>query len=168
MTWFGVYFALVALMTGAALRLVPKAHRLAYAYSEKPWDYKAAAVAYWSIAAVAFFWPGDVATLWRVCGAALYCGGNGLVIWAWRVNPFFIPAVKRPLWVVESGPYAFCSHPGYIGFAAASLGVALMLGGDWAVIPVAAYWALLARRVWVEGRMLSCAASTGQSASGLR
>jgi len=61
------------------------------------------------------------------------------VVWAMGANAFFSPLVRiqteRGHKVADTGPYKFIRHPGYIGAMIFSLGIPLMLGSWWAVIP---------------------------------
>jgi protein-S-isoprenylcysteine O-methyltransferase Ste14 len=64
---------------------------------------------------------------------------GGLMIWAMKVNPFFSAIVRlqtdRGHHVVTTGPYRFVRHPGYTGGLLMNLGLPLLLGSLWALIP---------------------------------
>ncbi len=61
------------------------------------------------------------------------------MIWAMKVNPFFSAMVRlqtdRGHHVVTTGPYRFVRHPGYTGAFLINLGLPLLLGSLWALIP---------------------------------
>jgi protein-S-isoprenylcysteine O-methyltransferase Ste14 len=99
--------------------------------------------------------PG-VAPLWqRPGGVVFFIFGQALAIWAKRVNPFFVPTLVQPDYLVKTGPYALMRSPGYVGMSLAAHGVLLLLGQWWAVFPVLAYQILILRRAIVEDRFLS-------------
>jgi len=58
--------------------------------------------------------------------------GNGLTIWAMRVNPFFSSHVRiqsdRGHSVISNGPYRLVRHPGYTGSIIYNLGGPILLG----------------------------------------
>ncbi len=62
-------------------------------------------------------WP---ALLWPL-GFTLFVVGAVLLTWSMGVNPFFEKTVRiqteRGQHVVDTGPYRFVRHPGYVGFA---------------------------------------------------
>jgi protein-S-isoprenylcysteine O-methyltransferase Ste14 len=72
-------------------------------------------------------------------GLALFVPGWALVTWSMAVNPFFEKTVRiqteRGHRAVDSGPYAFVRHPGYVGFAAWMLSTPLMLASRWGFVP---------------------------------
>ncbi len=55
------------------------------------------------------------------------------------VNPFFEKTVRiqteRGHHVIDSGPYRYVRHPGYVGLFGWSLSAPLLLGSWWAFIP---------------------------------
>jgi protein-S-isoprenylcysteine O-methyltransferase Ste14 len=63
----------------------------------------------------------------------------GISAWAEAVNRFFEPGVRiqadRGHTVIDTGPYAFVRHPGYVGACLLFVGIALSLGSLWALIP---------------------------------
>ena len=75
---------------------------------------------------------------WPV-GLALFLAGWALLTWSMVVNPFFEKTVRiqtdRGHRVIDTGPYAYVRHPGYVGFAAFMLGTPLLLGSAWALVP---------------------------------
>ncbi len=79
---------------------------------------------------------------WWVCviGYVFFLGGMAIVTWAEAVNKFFEPTVRiqtdRGQTVIDTGPYAFVRHPGYVGGVFVVIGGPLALGSLWALIPV--------------------------------
>ena len=64
---------------------------------------------------------------------------GALMVWAMKVNPFFSAIVRiqtdRGHRVVTTGPYRFVRHPGYAAGLLMNLGLPLLLGSLWALIP---------------------------------
>lgn len=154
MSWFKVYFCLWLIIVGLRLVLIPWSLLRAYHQCPKPREYKIAALLSLSIPVTAWFTPINAPIALHLLGASLYCGGEMLTIWARRINPFFLPIARKPVFIVSVGPYKWLKHPGFVGFAASGLGVALIMGSAWALIPVAAYWWLLGWRAKIEDRLL--------------
>ncbi|MEG0861511.1 MAG: isoprenylcysteine carboxylmethyltransferase family protein [Pseudomonas sp.] len=84
--------------------------------------------------------------------------GIAVTGWAQAVNPFFEPGVRiqseRHQRVIDSGPYRFVRHPGYIAALWLFFGMALALGSFWALLPAALAAALLVVRTVWEDRLL--------------
>ena len=81
--------------------------------------------------------------------------GIGGTAWAEAVNRFFEPGVRiqtdRGQTVIDTGPYAFVRHPGYVGACLLFVGIALSLGSLGAVIPAGlASLLLLLRTRWED------------------
>ena len=78
--------------------------------------------------------------------------------WAQAVNPFFEPGVRiqseRHQRVIDTGPYRFVRHPGYISALLMFFGIALSLASYWALVPAALASALLVLRTALEDRLL--------------
>jgi protein-S-isoprenylcysteine O-methyltransferase Ste14 len=91
-------------------------------------------------------------------GYAAMVGGIALTGWAQAVNPFFEPGVRiqseRHQHVIDSGPYRFVRHPGYVAAILLFFGMALALASWWALIPAAMASALLVLRTSWEDRLL--------------
>jgi protein-S-isoprenylcysteine O-methyltransferase Ste14 len=89
---------------------------------------------------------------------ALFLAGYGVMVWAMRVNRFFIAVVRvqteRGHRVIEDGPYRFVRHPGYTGGILAHLALPIALGSLVALVPAALGCALLATRTVSEERTL--------------
>jgi protein-S-isoprenylcysteine O-methyltransferase Ste14 len=91
-------------------------------------------------------------------GAVLLVLGHAFGSWALVVNRFFSGVVRiqkeRDHHVVTSGPYAIVRHPGYLSVCFSYLGMVLMLGSPWALIPYALELAVLVARTALEDRLL--------------
>ena len=75
----------------------------------------------------------------HVVGAGLVVMGWSLFMWAMVSNAYFSEVVRiqeeRGHRVAENGPYRFVRHPGYAGAIVSFLGIPLLLGSWWAMIP---------------------------------
>ncbi|MEQ1951483.1 isoprenylcysteine carboxylmethyltransferase family protein [Mesorhizobium sp. CN2-181] len=96
---------------------------------------------------------------WAVMlGYLLLLAGIALFSWAQAVNRFFEPGVRiqseRGHRVIDTGPYAYVRHPGYVGAIAMLFGMALALGSLVALIPAVATAALLMLRTAWEDETL--------------
>jgi len=159
--WF-LFIALWLASSLAANRLVPFAHRQNYAQCPKDVHYWVAQVlcpAIWITAAVQFwlFRGESIPPNLRSAGVWLIVCGNALLIWAWRVNPCFLPSI---VWVpfnrrAKTGPYLWLRHPGYLAMSTSAVGTFLLLGQSWSIWPTILYLVLLIRRTVVEDRVLS-------------
>jgi protein-S-isoprenylcysteine O-methyltransferase Ste14 len=93
-----------------------------------------------------------------VLGYAANLVSIAITAWAQAVNPFFEPGVRlqteRKQHVIDSGPYRFVRHPGYVGALLAFAGVPLALGSWWGLVPTAVASALLIVRTSWEDRLL--------------
>lgn len=93
-----------------------------------------------------------------VLGYLLLIAGIALFSWAEAVNRFFEPGVRiqseRGHRVIDTGPYVYVRHPGYVGAIAMFFGMALSLGSLVALIPAAATTALLMLRTAWEDETL--------------
>ena len=123
-------------------------HRLRIGEGTKVWDkiwavlFSPFFLAVYVIAgfdAVRFEWSVMSPWLWPL-GLTLFVSGAALLTWSMRVNPFFEKTVRiqteRSHRVVDTGPYAFVRHPGYVGFAGWTLSVPFFLVSWWALLPV--------------------------------
>jgi protein-S-isoprenylcysteine O-methyltransferase Ste14 len=76
---------------------------------------------------------------WWPVGLALFLLGTALLTWSMVVNPFFEKTVRiqteRGHRVIDTGPYRFVRHPGYLGFLGWIFSAPLLLGSWWAFIP---------------------------------
>jgi protein-S-isoprenylcysteine O-methyltransferase Ste14 len=78
--------------------------------------------------------------------------------WAMSVNKFFEPSVRiktdRGHRVIDTGPYAIIWHPGYaLGFLF-FVGIPLLLGSLWGLVPAMLLVPLLVVRTILEDRTL--------------
>ena len=89
-----------------------------------------------------------------VIGLALLVFGSGIVTWALAVNAFFEPTVRiqreRDQKVCAAGPYQLVRHPGYVGAITATVGIPLLLGSRWCLLPVAVVTIAFVRTVLVK------------------
>lgn len=152
-----VFFSWLTLMLAylvAGALLIPFEHRHAYKSSPKDRAYYAANILWWAVP-LAWFLAPSVPFVWeRVIGAAIFTAGAALLIWARRVNPFFLPVIREPRWIVEAGPYRWLRHPGYCGFVAMAAGSWLALGHWTGAFPLVAYIGFLIPRARLENRIL--------------
>jgi protein-S-isoprenylcysteine O-methyltransferase Ste14 len=97
---------------------------------------------------------------WWGClvGYALMIAGFFGMTWAMSVNKFFEPSVRiqtdRGHKVIDTGPYAVIRHPGYAFGFLLFLGMPLVLGSLWALIPAVMLSPLLVARTVLEDRTL--------------
>lgn len=79
-----------------------------------------------------------------------------IAYWAMWVNEFFFRTVRIQAGqkVVQSGPYSFVRHPGYVGGILMAPSTALILGSLWALIPAAGVVVLLIVRTYLEDSTL--------------
>jgi protein-S-isoprenylcysteine O-methyltransferase Ste14 len=72
-------------------------------------------------------------------GLAIFVPGSAILTWSMVVNPFFEKTVRIQTehghHVIDTGPYAFVRHPGYLGFAGWMVSIPLLLASAWAFIP---------------------------------
>ena len=91
-------------------------------------------------------------------GFVIFFAGWTLVIWSMVVNPFFEKMVRiqaeNEHRVIDTGPYAYVRHPGYVGFVACLISTPLLLSSAWAVMPVSITVLLLVIRTALEDRTL--------------
>jgi protein-S-isoprenylcysteine O-methyltransferase Ste14 len=90
-----------------------------------------------------------------VLGYVLFLLGYAGSIWPVAVNRHFEPGVRiqedRGQTVIDTGPYAIVRHPGYSAANLLIIGMALMLGSWWALVPaIVAILGLMVRTVLEE------------------
>ena len=107
--------------------------------------------------AVRYGWS-SMASWWWVVGIALFLPGTALLSWSMGVNPFFEKTVRiqseRGHRVIDSGPYRYARHPGYVGLLGWCLATPLLLGSWWAFLPALACCAGVGVRTALEDRTL--------------
>lgn len=93
-----------------------------------------------------------------VAGYVAAVVGIAVTAWAQAVNPFFEPGVRiqseRHHHVIDTGPYQFVRHPGYVAALMLFFGLALALGSFWALMPAALASAGLVLRTSWEDHLL--------------
>lgn len=132
----------------------------------KSWDaaliplYTVAYLAVFVIAgldAVRYTWS-SVPLAVKVLGGVVICLGMALITWVMRVNSFLSTVVRiqddRGQQVVSSGPYHYVRHPMYLGMMLSTLGLPLLLGAWWALVPAVISNALFVIRTALEDRTL--------------
>ncbi len=91
-------------------------------------------------------------------GIFLLLVSTAWTIWAMKVNLFFSTIVRlqteRGHHVATTGPYQFVRHPGYTGSLLINLGLPLLLGSLWALIPSTLTSLGLVIRIIPEDRFL--------------
>jgi protein-S-isoprenylcysteine O-methyltransferase Ste14 len=97
--------------------------------------------------------------LWSaILGTLVFSLGWIFVSWAMVVNTHFEVTVRiqadRAHKVVTTGPYAFLRHPGYLGAGLWALGMPLVVGSLYGLIPAAMMIAVLVIRTNLEDQTL--------------
>lgn len=129
----------------------------------KPWDY-----VYYGLSLPLYFaififgsldagrlgWT-DALPVWVYIPAYMGFTWSTVVFYqAMWVNRFFSSMVRiqdeRGHRVIQSGPYRYVRHPGYVGGMVMSLAMPVVLGSLWALIPAVAVTLLLVIRTWLE------------------
>ncbi len=87
-------------------------------------------------------------------GIFLFAAGDSIMVWCMVVNKWFSKLVRiqteRGHTVVDTGPYAFVRHPGYLGWIIMSSGITLILGSLWTIIPTVLLSILIIIRTYLE------------------
>lgn len=103
-------------------------------------------------------WSGGQSPAFHLAGALAFSLGFSLFSWAMVSNTFFTAVVRlqpeRGQRVCRHGPYRYLRHPGYLGAIVMSLGLAILLGSLWALIPAGLAVALMVLRTVYEDRTL--------------
>ncbi len=105
---------------------------------------------------VRFGWSGDISPIVHLVGAVVLASGLALFSWAMIVNAYFSTAaqIQSGQTVCRAGPYRVVRHPGYAGAILQSLGIAVLLGSWWALVPAAGAALCMVLRTVLEDRML--------------
>jgi protein-S-isoprenylcysteine O-methyltransferase Ste14 len=84
-----------------------------------------------------FGWARELSIAWHVAGGMVFAVGLALPSWVITVNPHIwsdVP-IQPGQTVCSAGPYRFVRHPAYAGLILQALGVPILLGSLWALIP---------------------------------
>lgn len=105
-----------------------------------------------------FGWsPKLPAAVYIISNAVMYISYS-FIIWAMFTNDFFSSRVRiqtdRGQYVVQSGPYSFVRHPGYLGVMFWLPSLAVVLGSLWALIPAGLAMITMLIRTYLEDQML--------------
>ena len=91
-------------------------------------------------------------------GLGIFVLGSALLTWSMVANPFFEKTVRIQTEhrhrVIDTGPYAYLRHPGYLGFVGWILSTPLLLGSAWAFVPALLAVVGIAIRTALEDRTL--------------
>jgi len=91
-------------------------------------------------------------------GLAVFVPAWALATWSMVANPFFEKTVRIQTEhghrVIDTGPYAYVRHPGYVGFVGWMLSTPLLLASTWAFVPALLAVVLLVIRTALEDRTL--------------
>jgi protein-S-isoprenylcysteine O-methyltransferase Ste14 len=105
-----------------------------------------------------FHWSGEMGWVGHGIGVLVYSISLAISGWAMITNAYFSTAARvqteRGQTVCTSGPYGYVRHPGYASFFLQSIGMAVLLGSWWALIPAVCSGALMVARTALEDRML--------------
>ncbi len=111
-----------------------------------------------SLDAGRFHWSRSMPLLIYPLGYVLYLCSSSLHFWAIRANRFYTSTVsiqpENGQEVIQSGPYRFIRHPGYLGIAMMVVSIAVVLGSLWAIVPAACVVVLLVMRTVLEDSAL--------------
>ena len=166
--WFIAVFVLgLALSIAVLWRVNPEifAARTGFKPGTKRWDLVIAPLAIVGLVAILpvagldyrFGWT-QVPLPFVILGHLLFIAGFIVLAWAQAVNKFFEPGVRiqteRAHQVIDTGPYAYVRHPGYVGASFLAVGMALALGSFAALLPAILTIAVLVLRTALEDRTL--------------
>lgn len=167
-----IFLAVLMLGFGASALVLARVNPIIYRARSrfqpgtKPWDKALLAVILPAMVAIlpvaaldAGRFHGSATPFWAVVlGYAAILFGIGATGWAQAVNPYFEPGVRiqseRHQHVIDTGPYRFVRHPGYVAALLLFFGMALALGSLWALVPAALAAAVLVLRTAWEDQLL--------------
>lgn len=142
------------------------AYRMRIGKGTKTWDFlwmglfTPPFVAVYVVAALdagRYDWSAMTYALWPI-GFMLFVVGSILFVWSMGVNPFFEKTVRiqteRGHRVIDTGPYRYVRHPGYVGFFGWILSAPLLLGSWWAFTPAVIALVAVIIRTALEDRTL--------------
>ena len=105
-----------------------------------------------------FGWTESLPVFVYISGYIMYIFSILIFLWAAQVNRFFSSVVRiqydRGHEVIQTGPYKYVRHPGYIGGILMAISTALVLGSLWALIPAGIVSILLIIRTYLEDTTL--------------
>ncbi len=105
-----------------------------------------------------YSWSPELPWWLVIVSAVLVFGGGMLVLWAMAANRFFIGMVRiqkeRGQVVINSGPYRYVRHPGYLGSLFFIFFTPLVLGSLWALIPAVFTCGVTFARTYLEDQTL--------------
>jgi protein-S-isoprenylcysteine O-methyltransferase Ste14 len=105
-----------------------------------------------------FGWAGSYPIGLHLIGMVVFTLGFALFSWAMLTNAFFASVVRVQTdlghQVCTSGPYQFVRHPGYVGAIMQSIGIPLLLGSNWALLPGVIAVGFMVARTAFEDRTL--------------
>jgi len=88
---------------------------------------------------IRFGWSVEIPFFLKFAAVVLVVLGSFLGSWAIVSNPYFASTVRiqseRGHKVVSNGPYRYIRHPAYAGWILSGIGLPVMLGSLWALIP---------------------------------
>ncbi|MBU51740.1 MAG: isoprenylcysteine carboxyl methyltransferase [Deltaproteobacteria bacterium] len=91
-------------------------------------------------------------------GLVLFVLGNIPIVWSMVVNQHLEQTVRiqedRDHKVVTTGPYAWVRHPMYVGMILEYLGLPLMLGSHWSLVPAGLAIVAMIVRTYLEDQTL--------------
>ena len=94
----------------------------------------------------------------RCTALAVFIVSSSLQLWAMIANPFFSPVVRlqteKEHRLIESGPYRYIRHPGYLAMCISVPASALAIGSWLALAPATAFVLIIRHRVRVEEHFL--------------
>jgi protein-S-isoprenylcysteine O-methyltransferase Ste14 len=107
---------------------------------------------------VRYGWQPEVPLWVQLAGLVGYAAGWGINLWAMAKNRFFAQVVRiqrdRGQQTIDTGPYRYVRHPGYVGGIGLTVCTGLMLGSLWALIAGMTGGLLLLLRTELEDQML--------------
>lgn len=99
-----------------------------------------------------------VPTALRWVALSIFMSSSSLQTWAMIANPFFSPVVRiqadHDHKLIDSGPYVFVRHPGYLAMCISVPASAIAIGSSLALIPAAVFIAVIYQRATFEEQFL--------------
>jgi protein-S-isoprenylcysteine O-methyltransferase Ste14 len=137
---------------GTAVTVIPRnpellAERVGPRKGTKTWDtailgaYGLVGIVRYIVAGldVRYEWTTGFSAALQIIALIVTALGYGLIVWATAANAFFSQVVRiqteRGHTTITDGPYQFVRHPAYVGIILVELGMPLMLGSWWALVP---------------------------------